>query len=200
MIGGIVGITQNEKALDKFFLVAPELSNILHEFATEYGIDKNDKRTQHREITSGKLSQIMKNAQKLTNVFQEHRETFMATEDEDEIYSILTKEVMNESVSKDILGRDQIGQCMLVEFVTECLTEGRTCVWDKMRKKKLNTFETLNAMIEVNSDGKLVKIKEEHGLLQQLIVISRSGPQLYLKECIGTYEFGIVPQSLFASD
>ena len=25
VIGGIVGITQNEKALDKFFLIAPEL-------------------------------------------------------------------------------------------------------------------------------------------------------------------------------
>ena len=33
MIGGIIGITQNEKALDKFFLVAPELSKLLHEFA-----------------------------------------------------------------------------------------------------------------------------------------------------------------------
>ena len=32
-IGGIVEITQNEKALDKFFLVAPELSKLLHEFA-----------------------------------------------------------------------------------------------------------------------------------------------------------------------
>ena len=45
VIGGIVGITQNEKALDKFFLIAPELSNLLHEFA-EYGRGDNiDKRT-----------------------------------------------------------------------------------------------------------------------------------------------------------
>ena len=32
------------------------------------------------------------------------------------------------------------------------------------------------------------------------IVISRSRPELDLKECIGTYEFGVVPRSLFASD
>ena len=36
--------------------------------------------------------------------------------------------------------------------------------------------------------------------MQILIVISRSRPQLDLKECIGSYEFGVVPQSLFASD
>ena len=54
MIGGIVGKTQNEKALDKFRLViAQELSRLLHEFAAEYGNDNNDKRTQHHKITGG---------------------------------------------------------------------------------------------------------------------------------------------------
>ena len=59
---------------------------------------------------------------------------------------------------------------------------------------------TANATIEINAGGKLVKIKEERGLLQRLIVISRSRPQLDLKKCIGMYEFGVVPRSLFASD
>ena len=93
VIGGIVGITWNEKALDKFFLVAPKLSNLLHEFA-EYGSDSNDKITQHHKITGRKLSRMMKNARKLTDVFREHGDPFMAPEDEDEIYNLLTKEVM----------------------------------------------------------------------------------------------------------
>ena len=36
--------------------------------------------------------------------------------------------------------------------------------------------------------------------MERLIVISRSIPQLDLKECIGTYEIGVIPRSLFASD
>jgi len=32
VIGGIVGITQNEKSLDKYLLIAPEVSNLQHEF------------------------------------------------------------------------------------------------------------------------------------------------------------------------
>ena len=36
VIRGIVGITQNEKVLDKFFILAPELSKALHELAAEY--------------------------------------------------------------------------------------------------------------------------------------------------------------------
>ena len=65
---------------------------------------------------------------------------------------------------------------------------------------KIKTFKTSNAMIEINAGGKLIKIKEERGLLQRLIVISRIRPQLDMKECIGTYEFGVVPRSLFSSD
>lgn len=36
VIGRIIGITQNEKALDKYFLIAPELSKFLHDFAAIY--------------------------------------------------------------------------------------------------------------------------------------------------------------------
>ena len=35
VIGGIVGMTPNEKALDKLFIITPELSKLLHEFASE---------------------------------------------------------------------------------------------------------------------------------------------------------------------
>ena len=57
-------------------------------------------------------------------------------------------------------------------------------MWDKITKKKLKTFKTSNAIIEINAGGKLVKTKEERGLLERMIVISRSLPQLDLKECI----------------
>ena len=42
----------------------------------------------------------MKNARKLTDVF---RDPLMAAEDEDDIYNLLTIEVMTENGSKDIL-------------------------------------------------------------------------------------------------
>ena len=90
---------------------------------------------------------MMKNARKLTDVFHEHGDPFMTPEDEDEIYNLLTQEVMNKKVSKDILERDEIGQRMFVEFAIERLTEEQLCVWDKMSKKKLKTFKTSNATI-----------------------------------------------------
>jgi len=52
VMGGIVGITQNEKALDKFFLIAPELSKALHEFSQEYGLGGMECQRQHHEVNS----------------------------------------------------------------------------------------------------------------------------------------------------
>ena len=56
VIEEIVGITQNEKAVDKFFLIALEILKLLDEFAKVYGMGSNDSRAQHHEITGGKLS------------------------------------------------------------------------------------------------------------------------------------------------
>ena len=199
VIGGIVGITQNEKSLDKYFLIAPELSNVQHEFEKQYCTGNQVKRTQHHELTGGKLSRVTQNAVKLSAVFHEHGNPFEST-DEDEIYNLLTKEVMTETATKDIIQCDELGQQMFEDFVKERLTEGKLSVWDKMTKKKLKTFKSANATTDIKIGDKMVKIKEERGLLQRFIVISRSRPELDLKECIGTYEFGVVPRSLFASD
>ena len=54
-MGGIVGITKNEKALDKLFLIVPELSKALHEFLQEYGLEGKECQKQHHELTGGKL-------------------------------------------------------------------------------------------------------------------------------------------------
>ncbi len=138
VIGGIVWLTNNEKAQDKSFITAPELSKLLHAFAAEYVRQwqqrlKNTTPWHHHDI-----SRMMTNARKLTDVF---RDPFVAAEDGDEIYNLLTAEVMTEKVSKDILEWDEIGQRMLVKFATEHLAEGWLCVRDKITKK-LKTFKT----------------------------------------------------------
>ena len=53
------------------------------------------------------------------------------------MFKLLTKAVINETNTNDILRRDEIGQQMFESFVTERLTEGKFSVWDKMTKKKL---------------------------------------------------------------
>ena len=107
---------------------------------------------------------------------------------------------MNESVTNDMLRRDEIGQQIFEDFVIERLTEGKLSVWGKSTKKKLGIFRSANVSTEITVGDNVVKIKEERGLLHRFIFICRCRPELGLKECIGTYEFGVISQSLFTSD
>ena len=106
------------------------------EFEKQYCSDNTTKRTHHHEFTGGKLSRVTQNAAELSAVFHQHGNPFQST-DEDELYNPLTKVVMTEPVTNDIIHHDEIGQQMFESFVNERLTEGKLSVWDKMSKKKL---------------------------------------------------------------
>ncbi len=62
VIGRLVGIIHNWKALDKFFVIAPELSKLLHEFAAEC-VRQWQQRQNNTTPWHHNLSRIMKNAE-----------------------------------------------------------------------------------------------------------------------------------------
>ena len=150
-------------------------------------------------MTGEKLLQVGENDVKLCHVFQEHGDPFHSA-GEHELINMLTQSVMSEAVTNAILQRDVIGQQMFVDFVNQCLIDGTLSVWGKMTKRNLKTFKSESATTEIKIGNQLIKIKEERNLLQRFIVISRSRPELDLKVCIGEFEFGVVPRSLFSAD
>ena len=184
--------------MDRYFLIVPEVAKLVDEFEQQYGMNSDVRRKQHHEITGGKLAWVTKNAAKLKQVIVDHWDPFLS--DETDIYNILTKEVIDEKISKEILERDKIGQNMFKEFVKERMTDGKVSIWSPMKRTNIGTFKSANAVSDVKAGDKLIKMKEERGLLQRFIVAARSRPDLDLKECIGKYEFGLIPRSLFAPD
>ena len=58
----------------------------------------------------------------------------------------------------------------------------------------------MNTNVEVNNGDKIIKLKEERGLLRRFVIAARCRPDLDLKDYIGNYEFGVIPRSLFQSD
>ena len=48
--GGIIGVTQNENALQLFFLTAPHLSAIVSEFETKFGVNQQTRMNKHHDL------------------------------------------------------------------------------------------------------------------------------------------------------
>ena len=49
------------------------------------------------------------------------------------------------------------------------LIEGELSVWDSMKRSKISTFKCNNETAEITSGGKVIKLKEERGLLQRFV-------------------------------
>ena len=101
VLGGIISITQNEKSLEKVFLISPELSTIVGEFGRKCGIDKSTSKKQYHELSGGKLARQTKNTSILLSFIKEHGNPF---EDSDDLFNILTKSIVDDDTTKDILG------------------------------------------------------------------------------------------------
>ena len=95
---------------------------------------------------------------------------------------------------------------MIVTFFAQAkfairLNSGTISIWSPMKKIKIGSFRTRNKEIKVtNEKGRIIVLKEERNLLQRFIIVSRKRSDLDLEECIGDYEFGVVPRALFDAD
>ena len=195
--GGIVGLTQNEKALERFFLTAPHLSKIVADFEKKFGLESRKNMDKHHDLVGSKSMRICDNVEKLCTVIKEHGDPFESTEDR--LFNIFTHAFVAVDVESAILKRDEIGQKAFEDFVLRF--DGSESVWSQLKKLKLPSFKSGNKTVNITLEkGKVVALKEERNLFQRFIIIARSRPELNLEDCIGEFEFGVVPRSLFSAD
>ncbi|KAG1715023.1 ABC transporter C family member 8 [Nymphon striatum] len=102
MKGGFIGITGNEQAMEKHFVIAPTLSRIVQEFKEYAGIDNRRACSLHHELTSEKSSKLVRNAAKLVGNINMQGNPFL----KNDMYNLMTFAVAPDDVSKDIEYRD----------------------------------------------------------------------------------------------
>ena len=195
--GGLVGITLNQAARTKFFLIAPEMANLANQAKNMAGVASKS-HTRHHSDTLAVLPREDKNVQMLTETIEKFCNPF--TEEGQDLFNIATKVVMPDSIKEDICDQPVIGQRLLVTFVTERIKTGKINIWSTIKKRKLGTWKTNAKKITISTKGKLVELREDRSLFARLLVVCRTRPEIDLKETIGIYEFSVVPRSLFAAD
>ena len=66
-----------------------------------------------------------------------------------------------------------------------------------LKRKQLGTYtKTFNVWLK----DRIIKLKEERGLMTKLLVLSRTRPNIDLPALFKEHEFTITPRALFASD
>ena len=108
VLGGIKGIVNNEKALDQYFLIVPEMGNIVEEFSTLFNNESAGRKwDEHYQLTGRKNTQITENAKKLSKVFETHNTNF---EDSDAVYNTITNKVLPTHLADQFLAHKEEGK------------------------------------------------------------------------------------------
>jgi len=105
--GGLVGITQNASARERFFLTAPELSRLAEEARRMAG-SQSATRKEHHDLSTTVWARQEDNIRRLKNVIRESMNPM--THEGEDLTNIITNVVMPAEVQKDVCNQDEIGR------------------------------------------------------------------------------------------
>jgi hypothetical protein len=93
-----------------------------------------------------------------------------------------------------------IDQDLCGVFVKDRIQTGSVNVWEPMKKRKLQTWKTVGKEIKIVGTTQTVELQEDRNLFARMLLVCKSRPQIDIKEVVDTYEFTVVPPSMFAVD
>ncbi|KAG1676988.1 Transient receptor potential-gamma protein [Nymphon striatum] len=144
MKGGFIGITGNEQAMEKHFVIPPTLSRIVQEFKEYAGIDNKRACSLHHELKSEKSSKLVRNAAKLVGNINMQGNPFL----KNDMYNLMTFAVAPNNVSKDIEYCDQHGKEALHHFVSTRMVNNTVEFWGAQKKNKFKYFKDVGVVMQ----------------------------------------------------
>ena len=136
--GGLVGITLNESAQAKFFLIAPELAWLTAEAKAMAGLVLE--RAHHHELNSAVLTHEDNSINKLTETIKTLTNPFSSDQNTNtDLYNLVTRVVMNEKTKKDLVNQSEEGRKLFSAFVQDRIKTGKINLWAPVKKRNLLT-------------------------------------------------------------
>lgn len=195
VLGGLKGITQKPEALQRFFLIAPELQRLSSEAEKMAGFSP-DKRTTHHEMSNKVYDRQEVKVKKLKAVLGDLNPFSYEGGD---LVNVITKSVVPDSIRDDILIQENCGDDAYNEFVQKRIV-GETNLWNKITKVKLQRWTSTCKKSNVMGAQKTLELKENRSLFARMAIVTRSRPDIDMEKAVGQYEFSNVARSLFAAD
>ena len=134
--GGLIGIMLNPTACTKYFLIAPELARLAEQAKLMAGTSSKTE-TSHHNLTTAVRLREERNVQQLIASIQRFTNPF--TEEEPDLFNLVTKVRMPEKVKKDLCNQSVIGRKLFGTFVKEQIKAAEKSIWDVVKKGKLLT-------------------------------------------------------------
>ena len=161
------------------------------------GVSFSGERPTHPAFTTAVFSREEKSVEKLLTTMESFINPF--EQESDVLFNLVTKVVMPEKVKKDLCEQGIIRERLFHRFVEERIKQQKVTLWDSMKKQKPSTWKTAGKKVKLREDN-TVELSEDRNLFARMMLVCKSRADIDIKEAVGTYEFSVVPRSLFAAD
>ena len=119
--GELVGITQNERAQAKFFLIAPELAKLASEAIYMAGVYLHTPE-QHRNLSAAIVAREDKGVQQVIAAIKSFTNPFSVSKDSasnNDLFNLVTKVVKSKEIKYDLCQQSETGRGLFNTFVDE---------------------------------------------------------------------------------
>ena len=221
---GIIGITRNDTARDRFCITWAERSHVSYKTKSLYGVEnENDEaistrkdglpsRVRHDIEAVEKLVELFKkfnvfkldpshDGKNLQDESIEHNfedagdNAGQEAECEPQLISLATKDVATSDIQKDLLTAKDRGIALVCDNVKQCLIDQSVPFFHPLKRNISKTFGTLYRANITNKNNDKKTLKADRRLIQQLFNASRAGRIVNMKDIL-THELLQVPPSL----
>ena len=161
--GGMVGLSQDDAALDRLVVTTPHLSHLVQQFLNSFPKgSKSFERSEHYQLSGAVAIRTRENAFKLRHCVQLHCEgnPFIV---KTPLKNLVSSAVVTDNAKKDILHFPEKGQRnSFEEFINDRLlpTSVRS-IWDPLRQLKMKTFSNWMEKTKVRVGDKIMRDERE---------------------------------------
>ena len=89
-----------------------------------------------------------------------------------DLFNIATKVVMPDKVKQDLCNQSTIGSQMLKSFTEARVKTTNSSIWSPMKKRKLCTWKSVNKVIKVKTEDKVINLREHQSLFARMALVA----------------------------
>ena len=140
---GVVGLTENPSALQRWMVAGPQMARLLTEFESTFLLeDDSELKYRHHEEGPSIQEAFRKQASKLTDVITDYGNPFL--DDYSEFLVLLTRDCVDDSVVATVQHFESLGKDQYKNFKEEVLEKRERSIHDPIKRNSLTLFKTPN--------------------------------------------------------
>ena len=158
-VGGAIGLTENESALQRWLICGPEISRLIDEFEDTDDIEHNDV-LEHHDVNL-----VMTEIDELGNLFMDNSL---------DMYNIDTKEMVDKKVMETLNTIEETGKNQFFEYFKTRISERSISITNTISKNKFFLFSAPKSKDSTKKDDQLKAAKNNVALFSRLFIACQS--------------------------